>query len=184
MLWSCHIIILSSSWHLTLMSAYIHFIWMWYYMLKRWYVVQCHILFRQLGRRNDGISWLPSIPDGYFRHTAHFSCLKSVWRPPTLPGGKDLCMQAKRKPQQSQLFLSGIMKRKKSDQEKGRSTTASPGGVSDGLHTDCCGKQHSSEAFKAWRERHRQRESEERRREGETEGEKERERERGSDLGK
>lgn len=138
--------------------------------------VQLQILSQQLGRRNDGISWLPSIPDCYFRHTAHSSCLKSVWRPPTLPGGTDLCMRAKRKPQQSQLFLSGIMKRKKSDQEKGRSTTASPGGVSDGLRTDCCGKQHSSEAFKAWRERHRQRESEERWRE------RERERERCSEL--
>lgn len=53
---------------------------------------------------------------------------------------------------ESQLFLGGIVekeKEKKSDQEKGGARLRLLEVFQTGSRTHCCGKQHSSEAFKA-----------------------------------
>lgn len=79
---------------------------------------------------NAGICWHPYI---FIPTCCIFSFLERVWRSQILAGVVNLCMQAKETKTESRLFLSGIMKKKKSDQEKGRSMSVSPGGVSDGL---------------------------------------------------
>lgn len=142
----------------------------WFICLNLIRAVRSHLSGERQWRHKEHEHIQSAFPHLLFQAHRICSCWKEFGGPRTLAGCIDRCMQTKKATTESRLFLSRIMKRKKNLTRKRGEHDCVSWRCFWWAHTDCCGKQHSSEAFKAWRERHRQKERRENERDREREG--------------